>query len=115
MNKNRYEELKELAGITESDFERKSLFYVLSQNDHLYKARNSIYDFKNNQLYPESNFFIASTGIYKLLKLAINQYNYRLGESADFTDLDNKNFEIILTAIKIRRFNDKFLDMKNTK
>ena len=112
MNK-RYNELLEKDGTKAGDQERQALFFILAGNDELYNKIHNIYDFKGRmikhdllEVNEDSPDYIAepSSSGTKLIRLAFNLYNSK--NKADICDtfagLDRSNFELALTAIKIR-------------
>jgi len=108
-----YQKILEKAKVTEGDLERKSLFYILANNNDLYYKINAIYDFKGGFIRPEcleegTVDFCGSSR--SLVKLAFNLFNGYQTENDDplniLYNLDEENFEIALKAIRIR-FNRK--------
>lgn len=108
-----YQEILEKAKVPEGDLERKSLFYILANNNDLYYKINAIYDFEDRSIRPECleegtvDFCSSSRS---LVKLAFNLFNGYQTENDDplniLYNLDEENFEIALKAIRIR-FNRK--------
>ncbi|WP_113674317.1 DUF6075 family protein [Vallitalea guaymasensis] len=101
----RFIQLVERDGTELLDTKRKSLFYIVAGNDDLYNKLYQIYDFDKRVMRKEcvnSNQLYDETSI-KLLTLA-----YVLIKENDdslinlFHGLDDFNFELALSAIKIR-------------
>ena len=98
----------------EYDFERKSLFYILSGNDDLYIRIEDIYDFEDRNI--NLDFILnksheLSSAARKMLSLGLNLYNnfkYRDFDLSDystlelFSGLDKYNFELCIRALRIR-------------
>ena len=107
---NRFNELIERDGTTPGDRERASLFWILANNDDLYRKARYIYDFEERCIRPEcleGEIDLCSSS-RRLIKLGFNLFNSI--NKADVTDvlcvLDNENFATAIEAIKIR-FNFK--------
>ena len=101
-----YQKILEKAKVPEGDLERKSLFYILANNNDLYYKINAIYDFEDNSIKSEcleNGEVDLCSSSRKLIKLAYNLYN---GYGADvletFAVLDEDNFDLAIKAIKIR-------------
>lgn len=91
------------------DRERKAFFFILSGNpDLISKGINNIYNFRENQLEIDINEgvnFDLCTSSEALLKLACNLYNsslHSLSVSNTLSNLDEDNFHLAITAMRIR-------------
>ena len=109
IHKSRYLELLGIAGVSEYNLERQSLFYIISGNKDLYSKKNVIYDFYENAILSdciisgEVDFCSSSKA---LIRLAYNLYN---GYTDNYTNplsllyvLDPKNLFLAYQAILIR-------------
>ena len=113
-HKERFNKCIEQDGTYEYDFERKSLFYILTGNDDLYIRIENIYNFNDRSI----NFEVIlnkshelSSAARKMLSLGLNLYNnfkYRDFDLSDystlelFSGLDKDNFELCIRALRIR-------------
>ncbi|WP_248928945.1 DUF6075 family protein [Paenibacillus hamazuiensis] len=102
----RFAELCKRARINDNDIERRSLFFVLSGNDSLYKNVESIYDFEENSIRLEVfNEPWLTSGTRSLIELAFNLYNAACAECSVcylFRSLDERNSILAIEAIKLR-------------
>lgn len=105
----RYHELCERDQTYPTDMERKSMFWILASNEELYRKIQYIYDFEDKCILPEclsSPDFDFSSSAKCLIHLAFNLYNgFNDGKNDVYTvfyNLDAINFNIAITAIKIR-------------
>lgn len=93
----------------DSDYERKTLFYILSGNTELYNIAEKLYDIESHSIKIRSiNKAVLSSSAKKLLLVGLNLYNnYKNTNSIldTFACLDENNFFVALQAIKIRFFN----------
>lgn len=101
----RFDELMKRDGTTQGDRERASLFWILANNDDLYKKSRYIYDFEDRSIRPEcleGEIDLCSSS-RRLVKLGYNLFN---GFPADVMDslcvLDEDNFAVAIEAMKIR-------------
>lgn len=108
-HKKSYEEFKARASISESDKERKSLFYLLALLSDTRNNINDLYNFKENWIKVEGiNKCWQTGGTTKITKLAFNLYNGWRGEDGDdysplhLFSVDDDNREYLLEAIRIR-------------
>ena len=90
----------------ETDVERKALFLIFS-NDDLFGKVTHLYDFKEHSIKPESlenGEVNLSSSSRKLVLAAFNLYNghYEADIFDTFAGLDDKNFNLVIQAIKIR-------------
>lgn len=87
------------------DNERKSLFYILAEED-LYSKINKLYDFEEKCILPDSledGSVDLSGGEVAMVRLAYHLYNgYELNLVYELSRLDNENFEICMKAIRMR-------------
>ena len=108
-HRSRYHKLAAVAGVHFQDYERLTLFYIISGNEDLYLKKKAIYDFFDNTIVPEClttdkvDFCSSSKA---LIRLGFNLYN---GYNDFFTnpllllyDLDSRNLFIAYQAILIR-------------
>lgn len=104
-HKNRFNEIISRDGTDLNDFNRKSLFYIISGNDELFNNRHYIYDFDKRWIVPDSleqiNFSETSLA---LIELAYNLYNnFSSGSISNiFKALDKNNFKLAIEGLKIR-------------
>ncbi len=101
-----YLELLEKASVHQLDVERKSLFWILGNNQDLYSKINHIYDFNDNSIKLEclesSNVDFCNSS-RNLIKLGFNLYNgYPADVLSVFSSLDDANFEVATKALRIR-------------
>ena len=113
-HKERFNKCIEQDGTYEYDFERKSLFYILSGNDDLYRRIEDIYDFDDRSINLDvilNKSHELSSAARKMLSLGLNLYNnfkYKDFNSSDystlelFAGLDEFNFELCIRALRIR-------------
>lgn len=97
------------ANINIHDVERKSLLYIISHNEDLFKKRNYIYNFKENNINfnsLNSQNVDLCTSSKALVRLGFNLYN---GYTDKYTNplnimacLDSKNYIIAKRAIDLR-------------
>ena len=109
IHKSRYLELLGIAGVSEYNLERQSLFYIISGNKDLYSKKNAIYDFYENAILSdciisEKVDFCSSSKA--LIRLAYNLYNGYTDIHTNPLDLlcwlDTENFFLAYQAILIR-------------
>ncbi|MFC0212113.1 DUF6075 family protein [Paenibacillus chartarius] len=101
----RFNELCERDNTHIKDIERRSLFYIFSGNELLYKNIDLLYDFEEHAIRLEvyEQPFLTS-GIRSLIDLAFHLY----GSGAEceirflFNTLDRRNSILALSAIKYR-------------
>ncbi len=108
-HKERFKELLQSDNTYKEDVERRSLFYILSGNEDLFRKRNYIYDFKDHSIEPDcldSENVDFSTSSKALIRLGFNLYN---SYSDNFTSpvnilysLDGKNYNLAMSGIDIR-------------
>lgn len=87
------------------DFERCALFYIISTNVELTCYIDRIYDFNKGVIIPNSvEGLPLSSSATALLTLAFNLFNSnnKADVYSTFCNLDNRNFEVAMNAIKIR-------------
>ena len=113
-HKERFNKCIEQDGTYEYDFERKSLFYILTGNDDLYRRIEDIYDFYDKSI--NLDFILKkghelSSACRKMLSLGLNLYNnfkyidFDLSDYSTlelFSGLDKYNFELCIRALRIR-------------
>lgn len=104
---NRYLELLAKAGPNANTPEYKSLFWIISQNQMLYKRLPKIYDFENHNIISECLLEESFSSSEKaMLRLAFNLFNGLMSHNNDVSDifavLDKQNFEICIEALRIR-------------
>lgn len=101
------------AEVRNGDIERKSMFYIISGNNDLFKQVNNIYNFKDDELQERKEtlegdlYFpnvLTSNSSQKLLNLAVQLFNNTKDQNVldTFSGLDSENFQLALNAIKIR-------------
>ena len=101
------------AEVRNGDIERKSLFYIISGNNDLFKQVNNIYNFKDDELQERKEtlegdlYFpnvLTSNSSQKLLNLAVQLFNNTKDQNVldTFSGLDSENFQIALNAIRLR-------------
>lgn len=100
-----------------SDYERKSMFWILSHSKGLALKIDSIYDFNENQIKPEciaqESDHDFSPSEKSLIRLAYNLFNNFTDDHSSPLDvlssLDDQNFEVSMKAIRIRfnKINDE--------
>ena len=106
MYNDNYTELLIKDKTSETDVERKALFLIFSTDD-LYRKVTHLYDFKEHSIKPESlengEVYLSSSS-RKLVMAAFNLYNghYEADIFDTFAGLDDKNFNLVIQAIKIR-------------
>lgn len=99
--------------VRSGDIERKSMFYIISGNNDLFKQVNNIYNFKDDELQERKEtlegdlYFpnvLTSNSSQKLLNLAVQLFNNTKDQNVldTFSGLDSENFQLALNAIKIR-------------
>ena len=88
-HKERFNKCIEQDGTYEYDFERKSLFYILTGNDDLYIRIENIYNFNDRSI----NFEVIlnkshelSSSARKMLSLRLNLYNNYIYRDFDLCD-----------------------------
>ena len=106
MHTDNYTELLIKDKTAENDVERKSLFLIFSTDD-LFGKVTHLYDFKEHSIKPESlenGEVNLSSSSRKLVMAAFNLYNghYEADIFDTFAGLDDKNFNLVIQAIKIR-------------
>ena len=113
-HKERFNKCIEQDGTYEYDFERKSLFYILTGNDDLYRRIEDIYDFDDKSI--NLDFILKkghelSSACRKMLSLGLNLYNnfkyidFDLSDYSTlelFSGLDKYNFKLCIRALRIR-------------
>ena len=106
MSKENYRKLLIKDKTSDADVERKALFLIFS-NDDLFRKVTHLYDFKEHSIKPESlenGEVDLSSSSRKLVLVAFNLYNghYAAYICDTFDGLDDKNFNLVIQAIKIR-------------
>ncbi|WP_052487854.1 DUF6075 family protein [Gordoniibacillus kamchatkensis] len=105
-HESRFEELCKRDNTHSKDIERRSLFYVISGNESLYRNVDSIYDFEENAIRLEAfNEPFLTGGTRSLIDLAFNLYNAASTECSVhhlFSALDKRNSMLAIEAIKLR-------------
>lgn len=93
-------------GTNIKDVERKAMFWILGNNEDLFKKIDHIYDFQERAIKIEcleGNSIDLCSSSVNLIKLAFNLYNgYPCDVRGAFCVLDSDNFKIALEAIEIR-------------
>lgn len=102
----RYTDLLARDNTDARDVERNALFWILASNLDLYAKVSHIYDFEDRSIKPQcldSDDVDFCSSSQKLIKLAFNLFN---GFPADILEtfyvLDDDNFKLAMTAIRIR-------------
>jgi hypothetical protein len=92
----------------EDDKARFALFYIIEGNGDLYRKRNEIYDFEEHMIklcLDDGSVDFCSSG-RALIKLGFNLYNSfksdGISPSDLFYNLDTKNMELAINAIRLR-------------
>lgn len=100
----RINQLMALDKTSQSDIERKSLFFLIARNDELWTLQDQIYDFKEHQIKPEILDSGICTSSKSLIQAGFSLYNgYPTKSLLDcFSGLDRENFELLIQAIRIR-------------
>ena len=112
-HKQNYLKLIREDGMSFSDRERASLFYIISGNDDLYKKRRFIYHPGEHCIRncPWQSGVDFSSGMRSLIRLGYNLYNGWTDEYTTPTDLfgnlDEQNRKLVQNALLIR-FNSDF-------
>lgn len=99
--------------VRSGDIERKSMFYIISGNNDLFKQVNNIYNFKDDELQERKEtlegdlYFpnvLTSNSSQKLLNLAVQLFNNTKDQNVldTFSGLDSENFQLALNAIRLR-------------
>ena len=106
MSNDNYRKLLNKDKTAESDVERRALFRIFSTDD-LFRKVTHLYDFKEHSIKPESlenGEVDLSSSSRKLVLAAFNLYNghYEADIFDTFAGLDDKNFNLVIQAIKIR-------------
>ena len=108
-HKERFKELLQSDNTYREDVERRSLFYILSGNEDLFRKRNHIYDFKDHSIEPEclnSENVDFSTSSKALIRLGFNLYNSYSDNSTSPVDilysLDGNNYNLAMNGMDIR-------------
>ena len=113
-HKERFNKCIEQDRTYEYDFERKSLFYILTGNDDLYRRIEDIYDFDDRSINLDvilNKSHELSSAARKMLSLGLNLYNnfkyidFDLSDYSTlelFSGLDKYNFELCIRALRIR-------------
>lgn len=101
----RLAELMRLDNTPYTDVERLALFHIIASNDELWNSRNRIYNFDERCI----EFDILESGICSssmtLVKLGFNLFNNFKSDMTvldTFSNLDEKNSNVAMMAIKIR-------------
>lgn len=110
LHEERFNEFVERDNTGIKDRERKALFLVFASNEDLYSKVNDFYDFDDHSIKLEGFDQVDLTSAVRgLVELAFNLYNNysHPNESMKsvndlFADLDDRNFELALTAIRVR-------------
>ena len=106
MSNDNYRKLLNKDKTAESDVERRALFRIFSTDD-LFRKVTHLYDFKEHSIKPEAlenGEVDLSSSSRKLVLAAFNLYNghYEADIFDTFAGLDDKNFNLVIQAIKIR-------------
>ena len=106
MYNDNYTELLIKDRTSETDVERKALLLIFSTDD-LFRKVTHLYDFKEHSIKPESlenGEVDLRSSSRKLVMAAFNLYNghYEADIFDTFAGLDDKNFNLVIQAIKIR-------------
>jgi hypothetical protein len=113
LHKDRFIDMQIEDSMSYTDFERASLFYILSGNEDLYKKRRFLYNPSEHTIHPyfKDDDVDFSSGILSLIRLGFNLYN---GWSDNYTTplyvlmgLDEQNLLLAENAMRIR-FNTTF-------
>jgi hypothetical protein len=104
MNRDRLNELTTLDSTYSKDYERLSLFNLISNNDELWDLKHQIYDFEDHSIKPEILESGIASSSKKLIKIGFNLFNSHPTDSLIdcFTNLDDDNFDLVIQSIKIR-------------
>lgn len=105
----RFKELLQSDNTYREDVERRSLFYILSGNEDLFRKKNHIYDFKDHSIEPDcldSENVDFSTSSKALIRLGFNLYNSYSDDSTSPIDilysLDGNNYNLAMNGMDIR-------------
>lgn len=108
-HKKRFKELLQSDNTYREDVERRSLFYILSGNEDLFRKRNHIYDFKDHSIEPDcldSENVDFPTSSKALIRLGFNLYNGYSDNSTSPVDilysLDGNNYNLAMNGMDIR-------------
>ena len=108
-HKERFKELLQSDNTYREDVERRSLFYILSGNEDLFRKKNHIYDFKDHSIEPDcldSENVDFSTSSKALIRLGFNLYNSYSDDSTSPIDilysLDGNNYNLAMNGMDIR-------------
>jgi hypothetical protein len=108
-HKERFNELLQSDNTYREDVERRSLFYILSGNEDLFRKRNHIYDFNDHSIEPDclnSENVDFSTSSKALIRLGFNLYNSYSDNSMSPVDilysLDGNNYNLAMNGMAIR-------------
>ena len=91
------------------DCERYALFYILSGNEDLFKKKEFIYDFENNNIKLDclidgsADFSTSSKALVRLAFNLYNSYEDKYTSPIDiFYSLDNGNYNLAMKSVDIR-------------
>jgi hypothetical protein len=108
-HKLKYIYLTQNSHIHKDDLERKSLFYIISGNDDLFRKKNYIYDFHENSIKIEclsSTEVDFSSSSKNLIRIGFNLYNGYTDERMNLlwmlASLDAVNLNLLFNAIYLR-------------
>lgn len=113
-HKNRLKDMIKADKTISEDMERISLFYIIAENDDLYRKRSFIYDTDKHSIYPDFEELDVdfSSSIKSLIKLGYNLYNGWSDKNTTplrlLGSLDNDNFKLANGAM-MARFNNDWL------
>ncbi|MDD4402818.1 MAG: DUF6075 family protein [Desulfitobacteriaceae bacterium] len=109
LHRARYNKLSSISRLHDCDWERMSLFYIISGNEDLYVKKKAIYDFFENSIMPEcltADKVDLCSSSKALIRLGFNLYNGYIDSYTNplflLCGLDSKNLFIAFQAILLR-------------
>ena len=109
LHRTRYHKLAVVTGVHDQDYERITLFYIISGNEDLYLKKKAIYDFFDNTIIPEcltSDKVDLCSSSKALIRLGFNLYNgyydFKTTPLLLLYSLDSKNLFIAYQSILLR-------------